>query len=95
VTSTRRQEIAQLLRQGRLGVLDLARQVGAPAKSVVADLEHVRRSLAGRERWIVFAAECLSCGFVFKGRDRLNTPSRCPQCRSEQIRDPEFEITTR
>jgi hypothetical protein len=93
MASTRRQEIARLLRQGRLSVLDIARRFGAPARSVLADLEHIRRGLAAGERWVVSEAECLSCGFVFKGRERLNTPSRCPRCRSEQIRDPEFAIT--
>ena len=92
MASTRRQEIADLLRRGKMGVIDIARCVGAPAKSVLTDLEHIRRGLTARERWVVIDAECLSCGFVFKGRERLNTPSRCPHCRSEQIRDPEFAI---
>jgi predicted Zn-ribbon and HTH transcriptional regulator len=73
-------------------VEDIASTVRAPARSVLADLEHVRRGLKAPERWILHQAECQSCGFVFRGRERLNTPSRCPQCKSEAIQDPTFEI---
>jgi predicted Zn-ribbon and HTH transcriptional regulator len=92
MASTRRQEIARILRTGPHTVDDLARKVGAPAKSVLADLEHVRRGLKGGDAWRVHEAACLSCGFVFRGRERLATPSRCPECRSEDIEDPRFEI---
>ena len=88
---TRRQLIADLLREGPITLPDLAREAGAPVKLVRVDLEHVIRSLQGQgQRLIVDDAECLSCGFSFKGRTRVETPSRCPRCRSEQIRDPRF-----
>jgi transcriptional regulator len=95
MAETRRQVIARVLRTGPHTVEDLARKVGAPAKSVLVDLEHVRRSLQVDGRWIAHDAECLSCGFVFHGRERLETPSRCPECRSEDIEDPRFEIASR
>jgi hypothetical protein len=89
---TRRQAIDRVLRQGPMTVLDISRKIGAPIKTVLADLEHVIRSLRGRGRLVVKDAECISCGFPFKGRKRVETPSRCPRCRSENIRDPEFAI---
>jgi predicted Zn-ribbon and HTH transcriptional regulator len=92
LASTRRQEIARILRTGPHTVEDLARKVGAPSRSVLADLEHVRRSLRDGD-WIVHEARCPSCGFVFRGRERIQTPSRCPGCRSENIEDPRFEIS--
>ena len=92
MSATRRQQIAAILRHGGLTVPEMAQRVGAPVKAVLSDLEHVRRSVKGGEKWVVCDAECLACGFVFKGRDRLNVPSRCPECRSEQIRDAAFEI---
>ena len=91
-TLTRRQQILQLLRCGSMNVETLAHAVGAPTKAVLVDLEHIRRTVHGQERWVIHEAECLSCGFVYRGRDRLNTPSHCPKCKSEDIRDPEFEI---
>lgn len=92
MSSTRRQQIAEFLRHGGLTAPEIAGRIEAPVKSVLADLEHVRRGVKGGEKWVVRDAECLACGFVFKGRDRLNVPSRCPECRSEQIRDGAFEI---
>lgn len=91
---TRRQAIHRLLREGPLTVLDLSRRAHAPVKSVLVDLEHVIRGLKGGERVVVRPAECLSCGFCFKERTRVATPSRCPQCRGESIQDPEFSIET-
>ncbi|MBI4605802.1 MAG: transcriptional regulator [Planctomycetes bacterium] len=89
---TPRQLIADLLRQGPHSAADLARRLGMPMKRVISDLEHVRRSVRERERWAVRAAECLSCGFVFRERERIDAPSRCPECRSRDIRDARFEI---
>jgi len=90
---TRRQQIAQLLRGGQFNVFDIARQVRAPAKSVLADLQHVRQGLKPGERWFVLDASCLGCGFVFRGRERLDSPSRCPRCKGEQIEEARFGIT--
>ena len=95
VAETRRQVIARVLRTGPHTVEDLARKVGAPAKSVLVDLEHVRRGLKEGDEWAVTDAVCLSCGFIFRGRERLETPSRCPECKSEDIEDPRFEIASR
>jgi predicted Zn-ribbon and HTH transcriptional regulator len=93
---TRRQEIAELLRHGALTAPEIARRIGVSVKSVIADLEHVRRSLKGggkdAGKWEARDAECLDCGFVFEGRERLDVPSRCPECKSEAIREAAFEI---
>ena len=90
MAETRRQRIAEILRHGPITVLQLAREMGAPVKAVVDDLGHVMRSLRGRVR--VEPAECGECGFVFRGRHRVETPSRCPECRSEDIREPRFWV---
>ena len=74
---------------------ELARLVGASVKGVLADLEHVRRGLERAEEWTVAPAECASCGFGFKGRERLDVPSRCPECRSEDIIEARYAITAR
>ncbi len=92
VAGTRRQEIARLLRERPRTVLDIARTVGAPVKTVLDDLQHVRRGLAPGEAWAVEPASCRACGFEFRERERLDVPSRCPRCRSEDIEDPAFGI---
>ena len=92
---TRRQQIGQILREGPIDVEDLARRVKAPVPTVLEDFAHVRRGLPGGEVWIQHAAECFACGFCFRNRERFNTPSRCPECRSEEIRPREFELASR
>ena len=92
MAETRRQAIHRLLREGPVTAFDLSRLAHVPVKSELADLEHVIRSLKGKERLVVRAAECLSCGFAFKERTRVTTPSRCTEFRGESIQDPEFAI---
>lgn len=72
---------------------DLSARVGASEKDVVYHLEHLARTLARENaRLVVDPARCESCAFVFKKRDRLSTPSRCPVCRSERISPPRFAL---
>jgi len=92
---TPRQRIAALLRQGPLSVPEISRLTGGSVKGVLADLEHVRRGIEAAEAWTVAPAECASCGFRFKGREKLDVPSRCPRCRSEDIVEARYAITTR
>jgi hypothetical protein len=35
------------------------------------------------------------CGFIFRKRDRLKKPGRCPVCHGEHIQDPLFSIIQR
>jgi predicted Zn-ribbon and HTH transcriptional regulator len=44
---------------------------------------------------VVEPARCQVCGFVFKKRDRLTSPGRCPSCRSSRIEEPLFTIQKR
>lgn len=37
----------------------------------------------------------MSCGFTFRKRERLSTPSRCPVCRSEEITETRYGILPR
>ena len=73
--------------------MEIARQFGASVKTILADLEHIRRTSKGSARFVIRQAECSSCGFLFRKRTKLDAPSRCPQCRRETIREPEFHIS--
>ena len=44
------------------------------------------------ERLVREPAQCRDCGFAFSERTRTTKPSRCPQCKSEQLAPPVFEI---
>lgn len=87
---TRRQEIERLLADGSQSVESLARALGARVVDVENDLSHLLRSRRGKLS--VDPATCDQCGFVFRKRDRLTAPSRCPECRSERIDPPRFTL---
>jgi predicted Zn-ribbon and HTH transcriptional regulator len=64
-----------------------------PEKEIKNHLEHIRKSLRTEGRRMTqIPAECRGCGFVFRKRDRLKAPGRCPVCRGESISDPFFRI---
>ncbi|MFB6137556.1 MAG: transcriptional regulator [Halobacteriaceae archaeon] len=54
---------------------------------------HVARSVRGEAdaEFLVRPPECVDCGFDGFD-DPLNRPSRCPECRSERIREPAFTV---
>ena len=81
--------MAELLARQPMSARELAEELGLREKEVVEHLEHLRRSHLAL---IVTPAACRECGFVFRKRDRLSRPSRCPMCRSEQIEEPVFEV---
>jgi predicted Zn-ribbon and HTH transcriptional regulator len=93
-TDTVRREILALLEEGvprTAGEISVA--VRRPEKEVRGHLWHLDRTLraAGR-RLAVRPARCLGCGFVFRKRERLSPPGRCPLCRGESIADPAFSV---
>jgi predicted Zn-ribbon and HTH transcriptional regulator len=62
-----------------------------PERDVVGHLEHLERTAKARgETFIVEPARCDECDFVFKKRERLGRPSKCPKCRSTHLVPPRF-----
>lgn len=95
-TRTIRAAIRRELVAGPMTALELSSAVGIPHKAVAEHLEHLRRSArAAGERFEIEPAECPACGFVFRDRERLTRPSRCPVCRSERVEAPRFRVVTR
>lgn len=93
---TIRQMIIEALKAGMLSAKDISRLVGIKEKEVTTHLPHVEKSVsAGGARFVVEPSKCLECGFVFRKRGRLKTPSRCPVCRSEEITETRFGIIIR
>lgn len=91
---TIRQRITEALKTGMLTAKDISRSVGISEKEVHEHLPHISRSIENRgdEQFVVEPSRCLKCGFVFRKRDRLRTPSKCPVCRSEEITETRFGI---
>lgn len=91
---TVRQEIVSLLAQQTLSAKEISPQVRISEKEVYSHLEHIQRTLKKEQKLIITPAECRKCGFVFKKRDRLKKPGKCPVCHGELIQEPLFFIKT-
>lgn len=91
---TLREEIAVALSHASLDLREISQMFRIREKEALDHLQHIARS-GHRGRFIMEPAGCNRCGFLFKKRDRLNTPSRCPLCKSESISPPRFAIKER
>jgi predicted Zn-ribbon and HTH transcriptional regulator len=91
---TVRQTIISLLRDRERTAKELSGEVRVSEKEVYEHLGHIQISLnTGGETLHVTPAECRKCGFVFKKREKLKKPGRCPECRGESIEEPLFGIS--
>jgi predicted Zn-ribbon and HTH transcriptional regulator len=90
---TIRQEIVSLLEGKTLSAREISANIGVSEKEVYEHLEHIQRTINKREHnLIVTPAVCKKCGFVFRKRERLKKPSKCPVCRNEIIGEPLFSV---
>jgi len=87
---TIRQKIISLLADRTFSAKDLSAEVLVSEKEIYEHLEHIHRSV-GKSLSVV-PAVCGKCSFVFRKRDRLKKPGRCPICHSELIEEPLFSI---
>jgi predicted Zn-ribbon and HTH transcriptional regulator len=88
---TLRKKIAEALRRERLDLREISQLFGIKEREVLDHLQHIAKS-AYPKRLTMEPAHCKQCGFSFKKRTRLNTPGRCPLCKSESISPPRFQI---
>lgn len=91
--TTIRKEIIELLKSKELTVKDLSQVMGIPEKEIASHLEHIKKSLnkSGYEIDVV-PASCTKCGFRFKKRESMKKPSRCPLCKSENVKSQVLRI---
>ena len=90
--NTIRQLLKELLEEETLSSLELSQRLALPEKEVLNHLSHIARAPGPGYRFQMTPAVCKSCGFAFKKRERLTTPSRCPICQHESIRRPRFAL---
>jgi len=88
---TRREEIIEILEKRPITVQELATLFRVELKDILEGLEHIKLSIKPRKLNIE-PARCKYCGFVFKERERLKTPTKCPKCRKEWIQAALFSI---
>jgi len=90
---TVRRQIRALLEEGPHTAKEISFAIRRPEKEIKNHLEHLRKSLHAEGRRLTqIPAECRGCGFVFRKRDRLKAPGRCPVCKGESISDPSFRV---
>ena len=89
---TARQAIKELLQDEVLSSLELSQRLSLAEKEVLDHLTHIARAPGPGYKFQITPAVCKHCGFAFKKRERLTTPSRCPLCQHESIRRPRFAL---
>jgi predicted Zn-ribbon and HTH transcriptional regulator len=90
---TIRQEIISLLEGNILSAREISAHVGVSQKEVYEHLEHIQRTInKGERNLLVTPAVCKKCGFIFRKRERLRKPGKCPVCRNEVIGEPLFSV---
>lgn len=88
---TTRERIADELREHPRSGSALATEFDLTRSAVYDHVEHVARSLPSGETFLVAPPECRDCGFDGFD-DRVNAPSRCPECKGENVAEPTFLI---
>ncbi len=90
---TVRQAIISVLRGQVMSAREISGEVRISEKEVLTNLLNIQKTLGkGKSHLVVTPAECKKCGFVFKKRERLKKPGKCPICRGEMIKEPLFSI---
>jgi predicted Zn-ribbon and HTH transcriptional regulator len=89
---TTRQRIADFLREEPAEAGRLATEFEITTAAALSHVEHIARSLEGTDEQLLAAPpECLDCGFSAFD-DLANRPSRCPECKSEDLTEPVFTV---
>jgi len=90
---TIRHNIISALMGKTLSAKELSGIVRISEKEVYEHLQHIQMTVGHSGHSLnITPAECRRCGFVFRKRERLKRPGRCPICRSESIEEPLFVI---
>ena len=90
---TIRQKIVSVLEGQTLTAKDISADVRISEKEIYEHLKHIQRTLnKSKHIFILAPAVCKKCSFVFRKRDRLKKPGKCPVCRSELIQEPLFSV---
>jgi predicted Zn-ribbon and HTH transcriptional regulator len=89
---TTRERIADRLRDEALAPAAIAREFDVRSTTALSHVEHIAQSLDGADDELLVAPpECRDCGFD-RYDDLVNRPSRCPECKSEDVAEPVFRI---
>jgi len=89
---TTRERMTDRLRDESRSAAALAREFDVRASDALDHVRHIARSLEETdEQLLVVPPECRDCGFD-RFDDPANRPSRCPECKSENVSEPRFRV---
>ncbi|HXX52945.1 MAG TPA: hypothetical protein VEI28_00095 [Thermodesulfovibrionales bacterium] len=90
---TVRRKIMDVLDGNSFSARDISAEVGISVREVFEHLGHIQKTRSrGDDHLVMTPAVCKKCGFVFKKRERLKKPGKCPVCRAESIQEPLFSL---
>ena len=90
---TRRQEIIDMLSKSEISAQELCHIYKVEMFEILDDLQHIKYSAQhNKKRLVMNPPVCKTCGFTFKERGKVSTPSKCPKCHHERIQAPMFKI---
>ncbi|MCK5426395.1 MAG: transcriptional regulator [Thermodesulfovibrionia bacterium] len=90
---TIRQQIHSILGGQTLSAKEISAHVSVSEKEVYEHLDHIQKTVnKSGFTLIITPAECRKCGFVFRKREKMKKPGKCPVCRGELIKEPLFSI---
>jgi predicted Zn-ribbon and HTH transcriptional regulator len=90
-----RKDLIPLLLDRPLSVTQISRLVQEPPKDVASDLQHLLRSLKHTGYDVLITpASCRKCKFEF-GPEKLQKPSKCPECHSTWLTEPLIQFRTK
>ncbi|MFC1648532.1 hypothetical protein ACFL1B_03655 [Nanoarchaeota archaeon] len=93
MTLTKRQMIIVFLEKDFVSLQDISYKFGVDLKEIIDDFKYIKHAINKEGRNIVMLpAQCKACGFTFKERSKVKTPSKCPNCRHERIEAAKFKI---
>ncbi|WP_335999751.1 transcriptional regulator [Halorientalis halophila] len=89
---TTRQRVTDRLREEPMAAAAIAREFDIVTSTALTHVEHIAQSLEHTdEQLLVAPPTCRDCGFE-EFDDLVNRPSRCPECKSEDVGEPIFRI---
>jgi len=90
---TPRERLLNALSAEPLSARVLSQRVSLAEREVFDHLQSLQKTLKTRgQRLVLTPATCLDCQFVFRKRERLTRPGRCPICRSTHLSEPLFSL---
>ncbi len=91
--STIRQQFIALLEKDAMNAREISRALRIQEKEVYEHLAHIRRSVRTRKKKLhVVPFMCKNCNFVFKDRQKMTKPGRCPKCKNGRIEGATYRI---